>query len=171
MRRITRLCRYRDSTLCALFAILATATISGAQARPPRQGEPRVRPEVRIDYLASPDAIQLGAGAVVRVSNYVRLGAIGGAGPHFSDEVERFGWRAELLGRFQVDPFRERRWAPYAAAGVSIRGAGSEVEEYLMLLLGLEGPLARGWSPAIEAGFGGGFRAGLVMRRGGPRSR
>jgi hypothetical protein len=136
-----------------------------------RRADPVIRPEVRIDYLASPDGIQLGVGALVRISNYVRVGAIGAAGPHLREAGEDFGWRAELLGRFQVDPFRERRWAPYAAAGVTVRGAGSDVEEFLMLLVGLEGPLARGWSPAIETGLGGGFRAGLVMRRGGPRYR
>ena len=84
------------------------------------------------------------------------------------DGVERFGWRADIFGRFQLDPFRERRWAPYGAAGVSVRGVGNDSEEYLMVLFGLEGPLARGWSPALEVGFGGGFRAGLVMRRGSP---
>ena len=155
----------------SLAIALRAASVAGAQA-PARGGSAlRVRPELRLDYLAAPDGIQLGAGAAIRVSTYVRLGAAGGIGPHFSDRVDRFGWRADFFGRFQLDPFRERRWAPYGAAGVSIRGAGSEAEEYLMALFGLEGPLARGWSPAIEVGLGGGFRAGLVMRRGGPRHR
>ncbi len=144
---------------------------AAAQTAPRRQVESRVRPELRVDYLGSPDGIQLGAGAVARVSNYIRLGALAGAGPHFDDGIDRFGWRADLIGRFQVDPFRERRWAPYATAGLSVRGAGGEMEEYLLVLLGLGGPLARGWSPAIEVGLGGGFRAGLVMRRGGGRYR
>ena len=156
-------------------AVLAVALVTGgaadAQAPVRPRTDPRVRPELRVDYLAAPDGIQLGAGASVRMSTYVRLGAGAGAGPHFSDRVERIGWRADIFGRFQLDPFRERRWAPYATAGVSVRGAGSESEEFLMALFGLEGPLVRGWSPAIEVGLGGGFRAGLVMRRGGSRYR
>ncbi len=157
--------------IATLIGLLTTSANAGAQIPTRRQPASRIRPELRIDYLASPDAIQLGGGAVARVGNYVRLGAIGGVGPHLDDDVDRLGWRVDLIGRFLVDPFRERRWAPYASAGVSVRGAGSETEEYLMILFGLEGPLSRGWSPAVEVGVGGGFRAGLVMRRGGVRYR
>jgi hypothetical protein len=176
VRRITH-CGNRSSSpgigwISGAFALtLLAAAVAEAQGPVQRRAEPRVRPELRVDYVAAPDGVQIGAGAAVRMSTYVRVGAIAGVGPHFSDAVERFGWRADIFGRFQLDPFRERRWAPYAAAGVSIRGAGSESDEFLMALVGLEGPLARGWSPAIEVGLGGGFRAGLVMRRGGGRYR
>lgn len=156
------------AALCC--ALLGSAVPADGQA-PSRRREPAVRPELRVDYLSSPDAIQVGGGAAMRFGTYVRLAAVVGAGTHFDDDIERFAWRAELVGRFQLDPFHERRWAPYAAAGVSVRGAGSEAGEYLLLLLGLEGPLARGWVPAVEAGLGGGARVGLVMRRGGPRYR
>lgn len=152
------------------FALLVAASEVGAQV-PRRRAEPAVRPELRLDYLSSPDAVQAGAGLAMRFGTYLRLAGVVGAGPHFSDAGERLGWRAELTGRFQLDPFRERRWAPYASAGVSVRGAGSDAEEYLLLLIGVEGPLARGWSPAFEAGLGGGARIGLVLRRGGPRYR
>lgn len=159
-------------SLCAalMHALLAAAGEAGAQV-PRRRAEPAIRPELRLDYLSSPDAIQAGAGAAMRFGTYLRVAGIVGAGPHFSDAGDRFGWRAELVGRFQLDPFRERRWAPYASAGVSVRGAGSDAQEYLLVLIGVEGPLARGWSPALEAGLGGGARVGLVLRRSGPRYR
>ena len=153
------------------IALLLAASVTDAQAPSRRGGDTRVRPELRLDYLAAPDGIQIGAGAAFRVSTYVRLGAAGAIGTHFSDVADQVGWRADVFGRFQLDPFRERRWAPYGTAGVSVRGAGDDAEEYLMILFGLEGPLVRGWSPALEVGFGGGFRAGLVMRRGAARRR
>ena len=157
--------------MLAMVLTLATPAVVHAQAPSSRRADSRVRPELRLDYLAAPDGIQLGAGAALRVSTYVRLGAVGAIGPHLIDAVDQLGWRADAFGRFQLDPFRERRWGPYATAGVSVRGYGSETEEYLMAIFGLEGPLVRGWSPALEVGFGGGFRAGLVMRRGGARYR
>lgn len=158
--------------LCAALAAALLVAASEAHAQAPRRrAEPALRPELRLDYLSSPDAVQAGAGAAMRFGTYVRVAGVVGVGPHFSDAGERVGWRAELVGRFQLDPFRERRWAPYATAGVSVRGAGSEAEEYLLVLIGVEGPLARGWSPAFEAGLGGGARVGLVLRRGGPRYR
>lgn len=176
MRRITQAERSsgapgRAWRLAALgCALLGSTVTADAQASNRRRG-PAIRPELRADYLSSPDAIQLGAGAAMRFSTYLRVAAVVGAGTHFDDDIERFAWRADLVGRFQLDPFHERRWAPYAAAGVSVRGASSEAEEYLLLLFGVEGPLARGWVPALEAGLGGGARVGFVLRRGGPRYR
>jgi hypothetical protein len=41
---------------------------------------------------------------------------------------------------------------------------------YLLVFLGLEGPLPNGpepgWVPAVELGLGGGARIGLILRRG-----
>ena len=177
MRRVTERASIAKTTGLAwramglgLALVFVVAARTDAQAVR-RAADSRIRPEIRLDYLASPDGVQAGAGIAVRMSTYVRLAVTGGLGPNLEDDVERLGWRADLLGRFHLDPFRERRWAPYAAAGVSVRGAGSEAEEYLVALFGLEGPLAGGWSPAIEVGVGGGARAGLVLRRGGMRYR
>jgi len=80
--------------------------------------------------------------------------------------------RTDFVSRFSLDPFRQSRWAPYAGAGVSGRyrsdlDGGSRA--YLMILLGVEGPLSlgstEGWVPAVEVGLGGGARIGVVMRR------
>lgn len=81
--------------------------------------------------------------------------------------------RTDLISRFSLDPFRQSRWAPYGAAGLSGRFRPAKAggsRGYLLLVLGVEGPLAAGkrtgWVPAIEAGLGGGARIAFVLRRG-----
>ena len=157
-------------TQSLLVLVLAGACAFTANAQAPRSPESRLRPELRVDYLASPDAIHAGAGISLRQGNYLRLAAVLGGGPALRDGGG-VAWRADAVGRFQFDPFRERRWGPYAGAGVSVRGAERETDGYLVALVGIEGRLRRGWAPAIEAGLGGGARIGLAMRRGGGRWR
>ena len=93
--------------------------------------------------------------------------------------------RADLMARFLLDPFREARWGPYAGAGLSVRaeeerhvGDGDVAKErvrsrgFLLLALGVEGPeLGNGVMPALELGFGGGTRLGLVLRQARPGRR
>jgi hypothetical protein len=72
-----------------------------------------------------------------------------------------------------MDPFRQSRWAPYAGAGLSGRYRSERdggPRAYLLVFLGVEGPLAlgalEGWVPAFELGLGGGARVGVILRRG-----
>jgi hypothetical protein len=160
----------RPVVACALAAPLAA------------QSEPRVQPELRADVIVTAaTAYHLGLGANGRLTNYVRLGALAGAGmtARASPDDVKPSVRADLVGRFLLDPFRERRWGPYGAAGLSVRveseqrsGGGDTNDEvlrtrgYLLIAFGVEGPeVGNRLLPALELGFGGGTRVGLVLRR------
>jgi hypothetical protein len=125
---------------------------------------------VRIDGLfARTSAVEAAYGVSVPAGIYVRNGLVAGLG------AGRHGLegRTDFVTRFSFDPFRQSRWAPYGAAGVSGRyrpAADGGSKAYLRILLGIEGPLptgkAAGWVPAIEIGLGGGARVGIILRRG-----
>jgi hypothetical protein len=126
--------------------------------------------EVRLDgIVARTSAVEAGYGISVPMGIYVRSGLVGGVG------VGRHGadGRTDLISRFSLDPFRQSRWAPYGGAGFSGRfraAADGGSRGYLLVFLGVEGPLAAGtasgWVPAFEVGLGGGARVGVVLRRG-----
>jgi hypothetical protein len=136
------------------------------------QGLPQqpLQVEGRVDAIvARTTGIEAGLGLSVPSGIYMRTGLVGGIG------AGRHGveGRTDLISRFSVDPFRQSRWAPYGGAGVSGRyrsklDGGSHA--YLMIFLGVEGPLSRGATsgivPAFELGLGGGARFGVILRRG-----
>lgn len=143
--------------------VIATAAPAEAFA----QETPRIQPEVRLDAFAGPPrAAHVGAGVSAPLGTYVRFGLVAGVGA----DSDGLSGRTDLFARFTLDPFREKRWAPYGAGGVSVR-YGSSTRGNLLLLAGVEGPAGRGFAPAVEFGFGGGFRAGLILRRAFPRRR
>jgi hypothetical protein len=75
--------------------------------------------------------------------------------------------RAEVVGRFLLDPFRQSRWGFYGGGGLIARlDEGDDVRGYVTLLLGVEPPGNGQWLPALELGIGGGTRVALVVRRG-----
>ncbi len=126
--------------------------------------------EVRLDAIFARSAgVEAACGFTVPVGIYVRSGIVGGVG------FGRHGaeGRTDFVSRFSFDPFRQTRWAPYAGAGLSGRYR-SELDggarAYLLVFLGVEGPLAlgelSGWVPAAEVGLGGGARVGVILRRG-----
>ena len=123
-----------------------------------------ITPEIRLDAIfASINAIHLGAGATVAAGNYVSAGIVAGAG--VSTDGRRSG-RLDVIARFQLDPFRESRWAPYAGGGLTTRFDQREnAHTYLMIMLGIDGPVARGAAMAIEGALGGGGRVGIILRR------
>lgn len=147
--------------LAAFVAAMITVAPAGAQEAP------RLLPEGRLDAFAGePWAVHAGLGVTAPLGTYVRFGAVGGLGTGAGG----VSGRADLVARFTLDPFRERRWAPYMAGGVSWRfGEGSR--NALVLLAGAEGPARGGIAPAFELGVGGGFRAGVVLRRAFPGRR
>jgi hypothetical protein len=126
--------------------------------------------EVRLDAIfARTSAIEAAYGLSVPTGIYMRTGLVAGigAGRHGIDG------RTDFVSRFSLDPFRQSRWAPYAGGGVSGRfrsKADGGSRAYLLLALGIEGPLpagkTSGWVPALEVGLGGGARVGLILRRG-----
>jgi len=126
--------------------------------------------EYRVDGLVARTAgVEAGLGISVPAGLYMRWGLVGGfgAGAHGSEG------RTDFVARFSLDPFRQSGWAPYAGGGISgryrpERDGGSR--GFLLIYLGLEGPLAlgrtSGFVPAFELGLGGGVRFGVIVRRG-----
>jgi hypothetical protein len=129
-----------------------------------------VQAEGRVDAIVARTAgIEAGLGLSVPSGIYMRTGLVAGVG------AGRHGveGRTDLISRFSLDPFRQSRWAPYGGAGVSGRyrsklDGGSRA--YLMIFLGVEGPLSpgalSGVVPAFELGLGGGARFAVILRRG-----
>ncbi len=154
-----------------LFALTALVLLPGlpSATRAQSRSQP-LQVEGRLDAIfARSSAVEAGLGMTVPLGIYVRSGLVAGlgAGRHGVDG------RTDLIARFSLDPFRQSRWAPYGGGGISGRyrselDGGSKA--YLMVFLGLEGPLplgqTAGWVPAIEVALGGGARLGVVLRRG-----
>jgi hypothetical protein len=146
---------------------IAAAAPGAARAQLNQQ---KFQSEARLDAIfARSGGVEAGYGFTVPAGIYVRSGLVAGigAGRHGAEG------RTDLIARFSMDPFRQSRWAPYAGAGLSgryrtERDGGSRA--YLLVFLGLEGPLAlgtrAGWVPAFEVGLGGGARVGVILRRG-----
>ncbi len=151
------------SQLMAVLLLLLCATQAFAQARPPRQAPPTFTPEIRIDALfTSPAAVQAGAGVTMFAGTYVRAGVVGGIG------ASQYGLSGRIDGfaRFHLDPLRESHWAPYGGGGITTRmDQGERTKAYLLLFAGLDGPIRRGLTTSVEAGLGGGVRAGVTLRR------
>jgi hypothetical protein len=127
-----------------------------------------MQPELRADFLgARTGAMQLAAGMVAPAGDYLRLGGDLGAGVAGGAHGPFLSSRADFYGRFHLDPRAESRWAPYLVAGGSFRAdAGTRGRLYALAAVGAEGPASHPIVPAFELGFGGGVRAGVVLRRG-----
>jgi hypothetical protein len=152
-------------------AILALGAATAAPAPARSQNAPQpLQSELRIDGLFTrSSAVEAAYGVSIPAGIYVRNGLVGGLG------AGRHGLegRTDFVTRFSSDPFRQNRWAPYGGAGLSGRyrpTAGGGSKAYLLVFLGIEGPLASGqaagWVPAFEIGLGGGARVGFILRRG-----
>lgn len=135
----------------------------------------RWQPEVRLDgFSGDPWGVHLGAGLGVRLGYNARLAIAGGIGRSYTGAEgagsggsrQQASGRIEVLGRFVLDPFRESPRGPYAAAGIVQRlEAGLRPRTRLTAVVGVEGQPRGGWAPSLELGFGGGARAGVVLRR------
>ena len=157
--------RARSLVLFALSCAIALPAIGLAQL--PQQ---RFQSEGRLDaILAHSAAVEAGYGISIPAGIYMRAGFVAGVG------FGRHGvdGRTDLISRFSLDPFRQSRWAPYAGGGLSGRYRSKQdggSRAYLLVFLGVEGPLpagrTSGWVPAFEVGLGGGARVGMVLRRG-----
>lgn len=159
------MCGKRVMVLVTLGLAATLPVVTGAQL-----AQQKFQSEGRLDAIfAGSGAAEAGYGFTVPSGIYVRSGLVAGIG------AGRHGveGRTDLISRFSLDPFRESRWAPYGGAGLSGRyrsklDGGSRA--YLLVFLGMEGPLplgeTSGWVPAVEVGLGGGARVGLVLRRG-----
>jgi hypothetical protein len=119
--------------------------------------------EARGDAIvAGPAAIHAGIGFTAPLGTYVRSGLVGGLGAG----EDGLSGRVDLVSRFQLDPFREHRWAPYAGGGLTARfDAHRQTRFALLLLVGVDGPARQGLTTAVEAGLGSGGRIGVIIRR------
>jgi hypothetical protein len=152
-----------------IAAILAAMRIARPiRAQVVRDTAPAVRTEWRVDAsVARRTAAQAGAGLIVPVGIYVRVAAdLGGGVVAGGARPAGASGRVDLIGRLLLDPLDEHHWGPYLAAGTGYRAdAGDRGRLVLVALLGVEGPRAGHVVPAIEAGFAGGLRVGVVLRR------
>jgi hypothetical protein len=147
--------------------LLELAVSVAAAAQLPQQ---RRQVEARLDGIfAHTNGLEAGLGVSVPAGIYVRSGLVAGIGTG-RNGVEG---RTDLISRFSLDPFRQSRWAPYAGGGISGRYRSTldgGAKAYVLVFVGVEGPLPRGqtsgWVPAVEMGLGGGTRVGIVLRRG-----
>ena len=142
------------------------------------QDHAQVRPEVRVDATsATVQHLELGGGAAIPFGTYVRVALLAGGGiarddrggsPTHGDRVAT--GRADIVARFQLDPFHQSRRGLYSGAGLTylaIKGERGRV--YLTLLAGLELRDRGHIAPALELGLGGGVRLGVALRRATPR--
>ena len=151
------------SALVALSVLALSIPASSARS----QEAPRTQLEARVDAFTGRDwAAHAGGGISAPLGTYARFGVVAGLGAG----AHGLSGRADLVARFTLDPFREKRWAPYAVGGVSAR-FDDDSRQFLVLMAGVEGPVTRGWAKALEFGLGGGFRAGVALRQGAPRRR
>src|SRR5947207_2067662 len=151
--------RGAQSLLRAILLLLPAGVVRAQMPQQPLQSE------TRLDAIvAHATGIEAGVGLSVPAGIYVRSGLVAGIG------AGRHGLegRTDLISRFSLDPFRQSRWAPYGGGGISgryrsERDGGSRA--YLMIFLGVEGPLPLGRTsgivPAFELGLGGGARVGV----------
>ena len=119
------------------------------------------QPELRVDALGpEPYSVQPGVGLITPLGAYARLGASVGyaLAPNVSLIADR--WRADLIARLTLDPYRQQRWALSVGGGLSFRR-----RVYLAAIVDLEGPEIHGVLPALQLGASGGVRAGFILRR------
>ena len=124
--------------------------------------------EGRIDAIAAgPAAVHAAAGFSVPMGTYVRAGMVGGLGMAESGSPSG---RIDGFARFHLDPLRQHKWAPYGGGGLTARfDDNRSTRYYLLVFLGIDGPVAHKLSTSVEAGFGGGGRIGVIVHRAGER--
>ena len=138
------------------------------------QQQQRTYAEYRVDIIAArTTSAQAGGGVEIPLDVYTRLGLIAAAGVTARGGAWHASGRVDVLARYLLDPFREVPWGLSLGGGVTIPyvDGDTRIRPYLTLVVDLEGPRRKGWSPAFQLGLGGGARLGLVMRASTPQWR
>jgi hypothetical protein len=152
----------------ALVFVLPGPVVAQAPAAPPAITR-KVDAEARVDGIFSRTAAaHFGVGFTAPLGTYTRPGLDAALG------FSRHGLsgRVDLFTRFHFDPFRQSRWAPYGGGGISGRFDKDEkARAYLLVFVGMDGPVHGGMSTSFEAGLGGGARVGVILRQARPRLR
>ncbi len=95
------------------------------------------------------------------MGTYVRTGIDGAIG----SSKDGISGRFDGFARFHLDPFRQHKWAPYGGGGLTARfDDNRSTRYYLLVFLGIDGPVAHKIATSIEAGLGGGGRVGIIIR-------
>ncbi len=126
-----------------------------------------VLPELRFDTVLSDVGWgQLTVGAHVNTGAYVRLAFLGGAGVAWTEDESGTSYRAEVQGRFHLDPLRSSPFGLYGIGGVSaLHDTFAGWQSRLVLGAGVEVPSYARGTLAVEAALAGGLRLSVVTRR------
>ncbi|HWG51918.1 MAG TPA: hypothetical protein VN677_01325 [Gemmatimonadaceae bacterium] len=149
-------------------AVLLVALLAASGARcAAAQWTSHLQPAGRADvFLADITAVQAGLELSAPAGSNLRLALVGAAGESWRDGASGLSARAELTGRFLLDPEFRARWAPYVGGGVGARyDRVGDWRGVLSLVIGVEGPKWGGTVPFVEAGYGGGARIGVGFRK------
>lgn len=151
-------CRWVPALLLVLGAMPARAAAQRLESRFQTGG--------RVDVLASQvTALQAALELSAAAGTNVRLAFVAGAGPSWERGRTGLSARADLVGRFLLDPDFRSRWSPYVGGGLGLRyDRLTNWRGTLIAVLGMEGPNWGGAVPFVEAGVGGGVRIGFGLR-------
>lgn len=151
---------------CVAWLAVIACLSSVSPHRVAAQLESRIQTGARLDVLASTiTATQAGIELSTVVSTNVRIALTTAVGGSWSHGRAGLSARADLVGRFLLDPDFSMRWAPYAGGGLGLRY--DQIGDWrgtIIAVLGLEGPNWSGVVPFVEGGFGGGVRLGVGFR-------
>ena len=152
-------------TLSAWRTALALGLLASAKAR--AQNQPPPYAEYRADAIVGRGTTaQVGAGVVVPLGIYVRLGVDAAGGATWRDHATLASGRVDVIGRFLLDPFRETPLGLSFGGGVSVpyTNGDTRTRPYLTVVIDVEGRVRGPVTPALQVGLGGGARIGVVLR-------
>jgi hypothetical protein len=145
----------------ALAIVVAASRAGGQTPSPTSYGE------LRVDAIGGDGlTTQVGLGAVIPLGIYVRLGIDAAGGGTWHDGAANASGRVDAIGRFLLDPFREAPVALSLGGGVSLPYVDGQqhLRAYLTAVVDVEGRKRGRFTPALQVGLGGGWRAGFVLR-------
>lgn len=158
------LCSRIEILGAVLSAVAFTSTVHGQQSA--RSSVPPI--ELRVDAIdvrsTRYGTLQAGVGANVPLGYYARLEIDGAFGPTKRDSIDYSSGRADVVGRFLLDPFAEAPFGFSIGGGVSTLIERSRAHAYLVVVMDLEIPRVGPVVPAVQLGLGGGVRVGIIAR-------
>ena len=127
---------------------------------------PTVQPETTTGVVVTGTAaLVAGFGLNVPAGYYLRIAPTVSAGKAAFSGAGTVV-RAEVVGRFLADPFRQRRRGAYFGAGLASEWrTGDSGRPALILVAGVDLFDRAGWRPGLEMAVGGGLRISVVTRR------
>lgn len=154
---------------------LITAARLGAQTGPPK---PPLTNEARFDTrISRHNVVEAGWSLIIPTGIYVRSSLTAAGGYVWRDQRWARESRYEATSRFLLDPFRQSRFGLSVGGGIGMTNSDGFLSEpnalgdrsvrwrpYLAAILDMELRKTAGWTPAVQVGLGGGFRAGLMIR-------